>query len=239
MYIFIKWTYLFRNIWIKIVFLLRRDPYAASPGPSQWVFFLRCLGSSCQCCKHDLILQPHQKSPPRLESTSEDTNSPHFRCRFISGTFFWPPALPTFATAFGRLLRLIFKSPPGLKQFLHSLVDKITSYPLLPVTATDRPVPIQPWSRNSLEIWSWSSFFAPLAPQLFLWLTPMLWPFSFSPVGCRIPDTVAPRTLGLGSAVGTKMGRFFCSCWAVACGYALLDAVRPKPRWRYESSPRE
>lgn len=103
MYIFIKWTYLFRNISIKIVFLLRRDPYAASPGPSQWVFFLRCLGSSCQCCKHDLILQPHQKSPPRLESTSEDTNNPHFRCRFISGTFFGlqlSPLLPQPLAAF-------------------------------------------------------------------------------------------------------------------------------------------
>lgn len=64
---------------------------------------------------------------------------------------------------------------------------------------------------------------------------PVLSPSLFSPLGLQCAQhgfpsySTKPVALGLGSLMATKAGRFFfCSCWVVECGYALLYVVRPK-----------
>lgn len=160
-----------------------------SPGPSKWVSFLRCLGSSCQCYKHDLILQPHHRSPPGLESTSENINSPHFRCRSISGTFLGR-RLSLLLPQSGCLLRFIFKFLLVLKRFLHSTVDEAGLYHFLPGTVTGRPAHITPITP---EVWAACSLIT-LFPFLAIALSLCSLPPYFPLLGCSVPSTASLHT---------------------------------------------
>lgn len=149
LYIFKNWTSLFRNIWI-LFFWEEIHTLQALAHPNGFPF-----SDAAASAELWLNSPPHHRSPPWLESASADMQSPHFRSDPAQAQFL-DPALPTFATVFGRLL---FKSLLGLRQFLHCLTG--WSHCLSP--------PWRPLIPSAPEGWdpalgsSWSSFLLPWA----------------------------------------------------------------------------
>lgn len=156
MCVFKNETFLFRNTWIKIVFLGR------STHCKLWTILMGFLSQMLR--KQLPVLQTWLNSPATSqESTRAGVNiwrhkQPTFPLQIHLRHMFRTPALPSFTTAFGRLFSLIFSSLLGLKQFLHCLVDRMESYLLLWGTVLEEPVPSLSWSLNSLADRSWSSF---------------------------------------------------------------------------------